>query len=519
MEQKQKKYLTFAAVYSAILLLLLLIVNLDGINAWLGRLFLILRPVIFGLGFAYLCNPLFRLYETKLFFRVRPLGLRRTLSLILTYLTVILIFVLLALLIFPQLIESIVNFLSNYEKYLYSTIDKLNGAIAWINGKFPQEGGRPLISKLDPISINDKISNFFYSHRLDKETLLRFLSVKNLSAIFGTASRVLSVVTDILFGIFISLYFLNSKEKRYAQVLRLRTAFLGEKVNAVITEICTTADRSFGNYIKGKLLDSTLVALIVYLLVTLFQIPYAILIAVFVGITDVIPVIGPFIGVIPTAVIVLLTDPVKVIPYLLIILVVQQLDGNIMAPKILGANTGISTLCVLIVLTVMGSLWGLFGMVLGVPLVATILELTDYYLNSLLRKKGLPCEADEKPKEQKKSRQPGSGGRLSRLFRHLRRKVLRIPEPLSDTGTGDLTQFEQFQLQTYALARKYRIFSEPSEEVIARFSSEESALQAAVEIKKRRTVTEPAAPAAEREAEKTTAESVADAASEELSGQ
>ena len=260
-------------------------------------------------------------------------------------------------------------------------------------------------------------------------------------------------------------------------------------------------------------------ALIVYLLVTLFQIPYAILIAVFVGITDVIPVIGPFIGVIPTAVIVLLTDPVKVIPYLLIILVVQQLDGNIMAPKILGANTGISTLCVLIVLTVMGSLWGLFGMVLGVPLVATILELTDYYLNSLLRKKGLPCEADEKPKEQKKSRQPGSGGRLSRLFRHLRRKVLRIPEPLSDTGTGDLTQFEQFQLQTYALARKYRIFSEPSEEVIARFSSEESALQAAVEIKKRRTVTENAVPMAEPGPEKAAAESVADAASEELSGQ
>lgn len=487
MEEKQKKYATFAIVYSAVLLLLLLILNLDGINAWLGRLFLILRPVIFGLAFAYLCNSLFRLFEMKLFFRVRPLGLRRTLSLILTYLTVILLFVLLALLIFPQLIDSIINFLSNYEDYLYSTIDKLNDAIAWINERFPQQNGRPLISRLDPISINDKISEFFYSHRLDKETLFRFLSAENLSALFGTASRVISVITDILFGIFISLYFLNSKEKRYAQILRLRTAFLGEKVNAVITEICTTADRSFGNYIKGKLLDSTLVALIVYLLISLFQIPYAILIAVFVGITDVIPVIGPFIGVIPTAIIVLLTDPVKVIPYLLIILVVQQLDGNIMAPKTLGANTGISTLCVLIVLTVMGSLWGLFGMVLGVPLVATILELTDHYLNFLLRKKGLPCDAEDPSGEQKNRKKAASEKRSENgLFRRLRRKLLRIPEPQSDTGAGDLTQFEQFQLQAYALAQECRVFSEPSEEVITQFASRESALQAAIGVRKQK---------------------------------
>jgi predicted PurR-regulated permease PerM len=175
---------------------------------------------------------------------------------------------------------------------------------------------------------------------------------------------------------------LINKEKRYAQIMRFRRAFLSDKVNTFITTVCTTADRSFGGFLRGKILDSSIVGVLVYCLISLVGVPYAILLAVIVAITDIVPVIGPFIGVIPSAVIVLLTDPGKVIPFLLCILLVQQIDGNILAPKILGENTGISSLCVIIAISTMGSLFGLIGMIIGVPLMAVIYDLVRKFVYS-----------------------------------------------------------------------------------------------------------------------------------------
>jgi hypothetical protein len=129
-------------------------------------------------------------------------------------------------------------------------------------------------------------------------------------------------------------------------------------------------------------------------MISIFQVPYAILIAAVVAVTDIIPVVGPFIGIVPAAVIILLTDPPKLIPFLLIILLIQQVEGNIISPKILGEQTGISSLCVIIAISVMGAIWGFAGMILGVPLFATVIELISDYLDGRLRKKGLPVQTE-----------------------------------------------------------------------------------------------------------------------------
>ena len=467
--QKKKFWTVCGIIYATLLLLLVLVINLSAVNEWLGKLLWLLRPLIIGLIIAYLLNPFFRFFEKKLFKRISPFALRRGISLLFSYLVLFLILFLLVILIVPQLIESILNFVNQYESYLKTTTGHINGMIEWLNGKLPGSENQPLIPYLADDTLPNGILNIFKSINLTPQSVSRFLTADNLFAVVSFASNIVSLITDVIFGLFISLYLLATKEKRYAQIMRMRRALFNDRTNAAITRVCTTADRSFGGFLEGKIIDSMIIGFLTYIAISIFHVPYAILIATIVGITDIVPVIGPFIGVIPSAVIIFLTDPSKLIVFLICILVIQQIDGNIVAPKILGENTGVSSLCVIIAITTMGSLAGLAGMVLGVPLFATVLELSDAYLNKRLRKKGIVADTS-RPQEAHK-------GILSRF----KKKAIRLHENRADGGEGDLTRLEKLQLETYSLAVKYHIFSESSDDAISRYTAEKNALLQAVE--------------------------------------
>lgn len=495
MEQlKQKRFLRGLSVYALVFLILLVISNVTPLNAWINSLLYILRPVLIGLILAYLANSFFRLYERRLFARIRPFSLRRGISLLFTYLTILLIFAILLMLIVPQLVESILDFINNADRHIDQTVGEINKLIDTLNAKFPSEDpSDPTIPPLQADGIKESFSRFVQSIKLDNQTLLDFLNYGTVTSIFGVAEHILRVTADIILGLFISFYLLHTKEKRYAQVMRMRHALLSDKVNETITRICTTADRSFGGFIKGKMLDSCMVGILVYIAISLMGVPYAILIAVIIGITDFVPVIGPFIGVIPSAIIILLTDPGKVIPFLLCILIVQQIDGNIVAPKILGENTGVSSLCVMIAITTMGALWGLVGMVIGVPLFATILELTSDWLDRRLEKKGLK-EAPE-PTDEDAAEPTTDGGTI---FERLQKKYATRYHQHATGGKGDLTAIERLQIETYALIRKYRVDTKKPEELPADFVEEENALtEAAVEQAEEELAAEVAEEAAE----------------------
>ena len=478
MEEKQKKHWIIGlGVYAAIFLLILFITNLGPFNGWLGGLLRLLRPVIIGLVIAYLFNPFFRIFERKLFFKIKPHSLRRGLSLLFTYLVLLLIVGVLLMLIIPQLVDSIVNFVSESDSHIDNTIKEINNLIAMLNEQFPaKEGEAPAISYLDPEKLKESLSSFLKNINLDSATILSYIDSNTVSSVFGLASNVLAIITDTIFGLFISLYLLHTKEKRYAQIIRLRKAIFSDAINQRITNVCAIADKSFGGFIRGKILDSTIVGVLVYVIISMLNVPYAILIAVIVGITDIVPIIGPFIGVIPSAVIILLTDPSKVIPFLLCILIVQQIDGNIIAPKILGENTGVSSLCVMIAITTMGSLWGLVGMVIGVPLFATVLELTGAFLDKRLEKKGLPSNTEYYYTNEGADVPQEDTGNLIRRMQ--KKKLLRLQSE-SAGGEGTLTAFERFQLDTYALARKYRI--KKPDAIPEGFVEEEQELTAAVQ--------------------------------------
>ena len=470
MDVKKKKLWLYGVIaYASMILLITWIVNTEELNVWLGRVLTVFRPLLIGLVLAYLLNPFFRLFENKVFEKISPFRVRRTISLIFTYLLLFLIFALLLLLIVPQLVDSITDFLADTDTYLENGVEYVNAAVKWVNSVIDADNPQGPISFVDSGAVKESVANFFNSIEVENADLLQYLTGDNLLAIFQFAGNVIVLIADIIFGFFISIYLLASKEKRYAQVMRLRCAIFNDEINQKITRVCTVADRSFGGFLEGKIIDSAIIAVLTYVAISIFDIPYAILIATIVGITDIVPVIGPFIGVVPSAVIILLTDPRKVIPFLLCILVIQQIDGNIIAPKILGENTGVSSLCVIIAIAVMGSLWGLLGMVLGVPLFATILELVDSYLEKRLKKKGIHSVNAEKPEE--------SGGLIFRF----KRKALRLQEDAADGGMGDLTRLERLQLSTYELAIKYHVFSETTDDALSRFAIEREALLVAAE--------------------------------------
>ena len=442
---RNRKQLKFIALYTvlAILALLFIIIKRESFSAFIAQIFRILRPVIIGAIIAYLCNPIFRMFEIFVFPGVRSFSARRTLSLIGTYIVLVLIFAILLMLIIPQLFASALDFLENYETLLETTLINVNGLLAQLNDQFhlqiPNVQANSLKQGLDWLLEN-----------VDVDAIMnRILSGNTILVIFEYLGDTFFVLTDIIFGLFISIYLLSGKERIYASIMRTRKALFNNRINERITRICTIADESFGGFLRGKTLDSTIVGVLVYIIISIMDVPYALLIAVIIGITDIVPVVGPWVGVIPSALIILLTDPIKVIPFLLCILIVQQIDGNIIAPKILGENTGVSSLCVMISITVMGAIWGLAGMVLGVPLFATIIELTKEFLNKRLEDKGLPIENDDDVVEEKKKPK-------------LRREVANLAD-----GFGPLTKQEKKHLLAFALANKYDLYTPQNNATLA----------------------------------------------------
>lgn len=466
------------AVYAVALLFILFIANMDALNFRIANLLRILRPVLIGLVLAYFCNPIFRLFERTLFYKVRPISLRRVLSLIFTYLVVLLILVFFLLLLIPQLISSVMSFMENYDAYMTSVIGHLNEFIIGFNSRFAENN--PLIPILDAQKIKESVANFLSS--IDREAIVDLLKMIDLKNVSKFISGLVSLVVDCIFGFFISLYLLNSKEKCYAKIMRFRRAFFSDAFNARMTTFISTANRSFGGFFRGKLLDSFIIGVLIYIAISIFGIEYPLLIATIIGITDIIPIIGPIIGVFPAGFIILLSQPEKLIPFILIVILVQQLDGNIISPKILGENTGVSSLCVLIAITTMGTLWGFAGMILGVPLFATVLELSDKYFEKKLKAKGRPTTTEEYYTSDPLQSAELKPEKKAHFLRRFEKKALRLKqESLADGGIGDLTRFEKFQLETYSLARKYHIFSGYSEESLAQFAAEEAAIAATAE--------------------------------------
>lgn len=479
MEKKtiNRKWMIGGVIYAVAFLLIITISNFSTINTWIAYALRILRPVIIGFSLAYIINPIFSFFERRMLCRLNPSSLRRFLSLLFSYLLMIILAACILLMIVPQLIESIVSLLKNYESIISSAVDYVNGWIAGINGLLSNltQSDR-VFESINAQNLLDGVTNLFASVSIgsDGGSLLDLINSANVLYVADLLTGMIAIIADLVLGIFISLYFLASKEKRAIQVMRARRAIFSPKANGHITHIVQCFDKSFGGFIKGKTLDCLIILLLLYMLFSLLNIPFALLLASFIAILNFIPVFGLFLGALPAAFIILLSAPDKIIPFLLIVIVVQQIDANIICPKILGNNTGISSLCTLIAIITAGAIWGVVGVVLAVPFFAAILTVSDNYLEKNLRKKGLPSEIESYyPSDALVDPVKDSHLQSEKLLKRLEKNVLRIFQKQKDNPEYTPTRREKSKLFIYKIFRKYNIISNFRDETIIQFWSEQ----------------------------------------------
>ena len=381
----QKRWLFFGAL-AAIYVLAYCLVNVASLKSFFTFIGGVLSPVFIGGILAYLLNPILKFYEYFVFRKLKRKGnLRLYLSLLCTFLTALAILAILVAMILPELYKSIKDLVDNYETYL-------NGLLGYV---------QTVIDKTDldlDISDMEKLTTWITNITGNTENLMNEVLgvLKNFvfdSDLLGNIGNFLSTlfnsVVNFVLGIFIAFYLLSSKEKRMAQIRKIKAAYVNEEHGSKLADFVTLVDKTFGGFFKGVLVDALAVGVMMYVCLSIFRMSeYNLLIATICAITNFIPVFGPLIGAIPSGIIILMTNPAMLPWFIVLVLVIQQLDGNILVPLIQGNTTGISSLAVLISITVMGGIFRIPGMILGVPVFAVIIELGKRAIETRLGKQG-----------------------------------------------------------------------------------------------------------------------------------
>lgn len=396
MNHNYKGYLAWGITAFAVLACAIVFYfGLDYLNSLvkaIGSFLGILSPFIWGLVISYLLMPSMCLYEEKLFTPLvakfgkkhpkAKLGARlpRVFAVILAEIVLMLIITALIYLIVPQVYESIATIVANSTDYFNTasaTIDRLLRENPVIEEYATQIFG----------NLTDALTNWA------KNTLLPGMDgviVNITTGVYG----VLKVIYNIVIGIIVSVYILYNREKFRAHSMKLLYCLFNTKTAKSISEALKFTDRTFMGFITGKLLDSAIIGVICYIGCLIMNIPYALLVSVIVGVTNVIPFFGPFIGAIPSALLILLVDPWKCLIFVIFIIILQQVDGNIIGPKILGGSIGINGFWVMFSIILFGGLFGFWGMLLGVPVFVVIYTGVTRLVDKKLRSRDLPDDPD-----------------------------------------------------------------------------------------------------------------------------
>lgn len=379
-DEKKKRILTISFfVYAIVLLLAIIMMNFEKFTTftnWLNDKVAIFLPIIMGAIIAYLCTPLVKFFQRVVLKKMKRNPLKRGLSILLAYISLLTLIVVVCFLIVPQLINSIEDLVRKMTDgtYLNFALDTVNN---FLNKFLVTEGER-----LDIIDVN-KINNFVTNFFVSSEDILQ----QGINIAINYASKIFTGVKNLLLGILISIYFVIRKENLYAQSKKIVTALFTEKKCSSIFSWCKFADKTFGGFVIGKILDALFMIFACSIAFSIAKIPYAILVSVVIGICNIIPFFGPFIGAIPCGLIILLADPGKLLLYIILLLIIQQFDANVVEPKIVGDRTGLSSLGVIVAIMIMSGYFGIIGMFFGVPIFAIFYTFIMSVIDKKLEKK------------------------------------------------------------------------------------------------------------------------------------
>ena len=352
----------------------------------------ILQPILIGAVLGYLFNPLMRRIDTGLCGLILPKvkdkekvkHVIRTVSSILTLLIFLTLFGMIIYMIVPALMESIANLVNTMSANVEHFIDWYNNLS--LPGKGSGEWEQYLLMAAE--YIEEWFDNSLVPQLQDFTQWQNYLTSITLSAI-----NVVVVLKNVVIGLIVSIYVLMEKERFEGQAKKIAFAILPIKQANALIQIVHKVDQIFGGFIIGKIIDSIIIGIICFIGCSILRMPYTLLVSVIIGITNIIPFFGPFIGAIPCLIIVTITDPLHGLYLLIFILVLQQVDGNIIGPKILGESTGLSSFWVIFAIMVGSGLFGFAGMLFGVPTFAVIYYLAQRLVSHLLKRKGLPAKS------------------------------------------------------------------------------------------------------------------------------
>ena len=390
-KELNKSYVTISGYAFAVIILSIaffqLISNLSAVNNWIYGILKPIFPIFYGFIIAYLLDPIMMAierYMVKLsFFKNAKRKKIRGISLLLTYIFAIALFVVFLLIVMPRVIESLSNMvmqLQDYVSWAQQTVTSIFEGIP--------EG---LIPDAYIKQLNDQIG----------QAVTDFISLigNSIPLLVGLLVNISNGVINAVVGIIISCYLLFSKETFIAQIKKVAISLMKADKIAEVSKLISTTDHMFGRFITGKIIDSFIIGFLCFIGLSLLKIPNTVLVSFIVGITNIIPYFGPFLGAIPSFVLIAFISPAKGIIFLVFVLFLQQLDGNVIGPMILGDTTGLSAFWVVFAILLFGGAFGIVGMIIGVPTMGVIFWVVKNKLAVLLKKKDLPYETEfyEKP--------------------------------------------------------------------------------------------------------------------------
>ncbi len=389
LKEKYEKYwyagLTGFIVIAAALIIHMLFNNLSGIGNILSAINSALYPIYIGIIIAYLLSPLVNKMDRYVFIPLmkkimkkeeRGKGIARGLSVFVVLLAALFVIFGLVSLVVPELIESISSLVSNLPGY-YANIQR------WGNDVFRS---------------NPEVAKYFLDFSggiyQNLSSWLQDNILPSITALTDSIVDAANVLVNIFIGLIISIYLMAGKENFCAQAKKLLYAiFPIRRVNGMLSVLQET-HTVFAKFINGKIIDSLAVGVLTFIIMSIAGIPYTVLISVIIGVTNVIPFFGQYIGIVPSAILVFIADPIKGVIFLILIIVLMQFDGNVLGPKIMGDSIGLKSFWILFSILFFGSLFGILGMLCAVPVFAIIYRMVKRWCAKRLAAKNIPTETE-----------------------------------------------------------------------------------------------------------------------------
>ena len=355
----------------------------------------IFSPILSGLALVYMLTPIVNGIENNILI---PIGKKRTnspltkekektikkrrrvISIIITVFFILLIIYGLIKMIIPQLLISIQGILSQFDTYVFNLTN-------WVENIFSKNANLEDFIGGILTKYGDELQNFLNTSIIPQiDNVIKSLSLSLLAF--------LKALWNLIIGLILAIYLMASKELFAGQSKKAIYAILERDTANHFIDNVRFVNRTFSKFIGGKILDSIIIGLLCFIGTTLLGIPYAILISVIIGVTNIIPFFGPYLGAIPSAILILMVSPIHCLYFIIFIFILQQIDGNVIGPKILGDSTGLTGFWVIFSITIFGGLFGVFGMIIGVPTFAVIYAAFKGLFKKLLVKKNLPKDTE-----------------------------------------------------------------------------------------------------------------------------